>query len=56
MRAVIPTIVTQALARDVIELGATTTTRDFLFVADTAAGLRYVEDGHARGKVVITVT
>jgi NADPH:quinone reductase-like Zn-dependent oxidoreductase len=25
-------------------------------LADTAAGLRYVEDGHARGKVVITVT
>jgi len=25
-------------------------------LADTAAGLRYVEDGHARAKVVITVT
>jgi NADPH:quinone reductase-like Zn-dependent oxidoreductase len=25
-------------------------------LAETAAGLRYVEDGHARGKVVITVT
>jgi NADPH:quinone reductase-like Zn-dependent oxidoreductase len=25
-------------------------------LADTAAGLRYVEDGHARGKVVITMT
>ena len=38
-RAVIPTIVTQALSRDVIELGATSPTRDFLFVEDTAAGL-----------------
>jgi NAD dependent epimerase/dehydratase len=38
-RAVIPTIVSQALARDVIELGATTTTRDFLYVGDTARGL-----------------
>ena len=25
-------------------------------LADTAAGLRHVEAGHARGKVVITVT
>jgi NADPH:quinone reductase-like Zn-dependent oxidoreductase len=25
-------------------------------LADTAAGLRYLEEGHARGKVVITVT
>jgi NAD dependent epimerase/dehydratase len=38
-RAIIPTIVTQALAREQVELGATTPTRDFLFVEDTAAGL-----------------
>jgi dTDP-glucose 4,6-dehydratase len=38
-RAVIPTIITQALARDRIELGTVHTTRDFLYVADTAAGL-----------------
>jgi NAD dependent epimerase/dehydratase len=38
-RAVIPTIVSQALSRDVIELGDTATTRDFLFVEDTAAGI-----------------
>jgi NAD dependent epimerase/dehydratase len=38
-RAVIPTIVTQALAREVIELGAISPTRDFLYVADTAQGL-----------------
>ena len=38
-RAVIPTIVTQALTRDRIELGSTETTRDFMYVADTAAGI-----------------
>jgi dTDP-glucose 4,6-dehydratase len=38
-RAVIPTIITQALARDRIELGALSPTRDFLFVEDTAAAL-----------------
>jgi NAD dependent epimerase/dehydratase len=38
-RAVIPTIVTQALSRNVVELGATGTTRDFLYVADTVAGI-----------------
>ena len=38
-RAVIPTIITQALSRGVIELGATHTTRDFLYVGDTAAGI-----------------
>lgn len=38
-RAVIPTVIMQALTRDVIEIGATSPTRDFLFVEDTAAGL-----------------
>jgi len=38
-RAVIPTIITQALSRDKIELGATDTTRDFLYVGDTVAGM-----------------
>jgi NAD dependent epimerase/dehydratase len=38
-RAVIPTIVSQALARDVIELGATETTRDFLYVGDSVTGM-----------------
>ena len=38
-RAVIPTIVTQALTRDRIELGAVEPTRDFLYVTDTAEGL-----------------
>jgi NAD dependent epimerase/dehydratase len=38
-RAVIPTIVTQALTRDHVELGSIEPTRDFLYVTDTAAGI-----------------
>ena len=38
-RAVIPTIVSQALSRDVVELGATSPTRDFLYVEDTVGGM-----------------
>ena len=41
-RAVIPTIITQALSRESIELGATHTTRDFLYVGDTVAGMMRV--------------
>lgn len=37
-RAVIPTIISQALAGDVIRLGSTTSVRDFLYVADNARG------------------
>ncbi len=37
-RAVIPTIVGQALAGNTIRLGSTHTTRDFLYVSDTAEG------------------
>ena len=37
-RAVIPTVITQALAMGRVRLGATDTLRDFLFVADTARG------------------
>jgi NAD dependent epimerase/dehydratase len=37
-RAVIPTIIMQALKRDKIELGSLHPRRDFLFVKDTAAG------------------
>lgn len=37
-RAVIPTIVTQALAGDVLRLGSTTPVRDLTFVRDTADG------------------
>jgi NAD dependent epimerase/dehydratase len=39
MRAVIPTIIVQALWSDRIRLGALDTTRDFTFVRDTAGGL-----------------
>jgi NAD dependent epimerase/dehydratase len=38
-RAVIPTIISQALTRDRVELGTLATTRDFLYVTDTARGL-----------------
>jgi dTDP-glucose 4,6-dehydratase len=38
-RAVIPTVITQVLTRDHVELGATEPTRDFLYVTDTAAGI-----------------
>ena len=37
-RAVIPTIITQALTVDAIRLGDVNTTRDFTFVADTVEG------------------
>jgi dTDP-glucose 4,6-dehydratase len=37
-RAVIPTIITQALTRSTIRLGKLDTTRDFTFVDDTVAG------------------
>jgi len=38
-RAVIPTIITQALTQDEIRLGNLMPTRDFTFVIDTVAGL-----------------
>jgi NAD dependent epimerase/dehydratase len=38
-RAVIPTIITQALTQEVIHLGNQNTIRDFSFVKDTVAGL-----------------
>lgn len=37
-RAVIPTIITQALTRDLIQLGNVDTTRDFTYVSDTVRG------------------
>ena len=37
-RAVIPTIITQALTRDVVKLGSLDPARDFTFVTDTANG------------------
>jgi NADPH:quinone reductase-like Zn-dependent oxidoreductase len=42
---------------DLIEAGKLTPVLGRTYpLADTAAGLRYVEDGHARGKVAVTVT
>lgn len=38
-RAVIPTIISQALTKDVITLGAIHTVRDYTYAADTARGL-----------------
>lgn len=38
-RAVIPTIISQALTRDVVSLGAIHTVRDYTYAADTARGL-----------------
>ncbi len=37
-RAIIPTIITQALTREFVHLGSLTPTRDFTFVADTVDG------------------
>ncbi len=52
-RAVIPTIIGQALAQDTISLGSTTTTRDFLFVEDTVAGMmRCAEVDGVEGEVI----
>lgn len=48
LRAVIPTVVAQALAGGVITLGSLTPTRDFVFVGDTVEGLiRLVSDDEA---------
>jgi dTDP-glucose 4,6-dehydratase len=44
VRAVIPTIVVQALRRGMIEIGATTPTRDFNFVKDIAHGFALAGD------------
>ncbi len=38
-RAVIPSIISQALDRGVVRIGSTETTRDFLYVKDTARGI-----------------
>jgi NAD dependent epimerase/dehydratase len=52
-RAVIPTIATQALTRDAIELGATDPTRDFLYVGDAVAGImRCAEVAGIEGEVI----
>jgi NAD dependent epimerase/dehydratase len=51
-RAVIPAIITQALTRSHLELGSTDTTRDFLYVTDTARGIaRCAEVAGVAGEV-----
>lgn len=51
-RAIIPTIITQALTRDIVEVGATTPTRDFLYVEDTVRGImRCAEQPGVEGEV-----
>lgn len=51
-RAVIPTIITQALVRDEIKLGNLAATRDFTFVSDTVNGfLRAAEARSVEGDV-----
>jgi dTDP-glucose 4,6-dehydratase len=52
-RAVVPTIITQALAGPEVQLGDVTATRDLMYVADNVAGfLRLAESPDARGQVV----
>lgn len=52
-RAVIPTIITQALTRDEVHLGATTPTRDFSYVEDTtSAFIKAAESPESVGQVM----
>jgi NAD dependent epimerase/dehydratase len=52
-RAIIPTIITQALSRDEIELGSITPVRDLTFVGDTVdAFIKMAEAEEAVGEVV----
>jgi len=52
-RAVIPTIITQALTQDVLHLGNQSTSRDFTYVKDTVRGLmKAAEAENVEGKVM----
>ncbi len=52
-RAVIPTIITQALTRDEVKLGSLDPSRDFTFVTDTAKGfLRIAEADNVLGEEI----
>lgn len=46
-RAVIPTVITQALASDAIRIGSLSPIRDFVYVTDTAAGFIALADSDA---------
>ena len=51
-RAVIPTIITQELCRDVVQLGNLEATRDFTFIEDTVAGfIQAAENQNSLGEV-----
>ncbi|MHA1948564.1 MAG: GDP-mannose 4,6-dehydratase [Candidatus Thorarchaeota archaeon] len=54
IRAVIPTVITQALSKEVILLGDSRPTRDFLFVKDTVNGFIEIakESGRLFGKTL----
>lgn len=54
-RAVIPTIVSQALAGDTIRIGSTDPKRDFNYVDDTVAGFLAVANNHAALGEVINI-
>jgi len=47
-RAVIPTIITQALCREVVQLGNLEATRDFTFIEDTVAGFIQAAENQKR--------
>ena len=52
-RAIIPTLISQALSHGKVEVGSTSPSRDFLFVEDTAAGiLRCAEVDGIEGEVI----
>jgi NAD dependent epimerase/dehydratase len=52
-RAVIPTLITQAMTRESVELGSTHPTRDFLYVGDTVRGMiRCAEAEGIEGEVI----
>ncbi|OGC77930.1 MAG: NAD-dependent dehydratase, partial [candidate division Zixibacteria bacterium RBG_16_40_9] len=52
-RAVIPTIITQALVKGEVHLGSTFTTRDLTYVSDTVKGfLKFAESDKVLGEVV----
>ncbi|MDO8871630.1 MAG: SDR family NAD(P)-dependent oxidoreductase [Methanoregula sp.] len=54
-RAVIPTIITQALTSDTVKLGSLTPVRDLTYVADTVQGfIRFAESQKTVGKTVNT--
>ena len=56
-RAVIPTIITQALTQDLIKLGSLHPTRDLNYVQDTVEGfVKAAESEHAIGKTVNLAT